>query len=67
MPIQVIYDEDDEFVDYGALKSFLAEHDTWQAQRVIPTRGLPQFEMPERVLTIVQAFWNETAAVEAAH
>jgi pimeloyl-ACP methyl ester carboxylesterase len=67
IPVQVIYDEDDEFVDYDALKSFLAEHDTWQAQRVIPTRGLPQFEMPDRVMEILRTFWNQTAPVEAAH
>ncbi|HET9110052.1 MAG TPA: alpha/beta fold hydrolase [Ktedonobacterales bacterium] len=56
-PTLVIYDQDG-FVTFDALPSLLAQHDNWQAKRVAPTRGLPQFERLGDTTRALRTFWS---------
>jgi pimeloyl-ACP methyl ester carboxylesterase len=56
-PTLVIYDRDG-FVNFDALPSLLGSHDNWQAKRVAPTRGLPQFERLSDTTRTLQTFWS---------
>ncbi len=56
-PTLVIYDQDG-YVTFDALPSLLGQHDNWQAKRVAPTRGLPQFERLGDTTRALQTFWS---------
>lgn len=56
-PTLVIFDQDG-FVTFDALPDLLRLRANWQAKRVAPTRGLPQFERPRDTTASLQAFWS---------
>ncbi len=56
LPVLVLYDRD-AFVRFDTLPDFLAAHDNWQAVRVEPTKGLPQFEQLADVTHALDEFW----------
>lgn len=55
-PVLVLYDQD-AYTRFDALPDLLMQHDNWQAQRIIPTRGLPHFDQPEQTFRALEAFW----------
>lgn len=57
LPVLVLYDRD-AFVSFSALPALLEEHRNWQAARIYPTRGLPQWERLDEVTTTMDAFWK---------
>lgn len=57
-PVLVIYDRDG-FVSFDALPSLLGQHANWQARRVTPTLGLPQFERLGDTTRALRSFWSE--------
>ena len=57
VPTLVIYDTD-PFVGFGALPSFVARHARWKAERIVPTRGMPQFEQLPAVTRALESFWQ---------
>ncbi len=61
LPVLVLYDIDN-FVSFDRLPDLADEHRNWKAVRVVPTRGLPQFEKMEIVAEQLDQFW---AAAEA--
>lgn len=61
-PTLVIYDRD-SFVTFDALPDLLGQRANWQAKRVAPTHGLPQFERLSDTTRALQSFWSEAAAL----
>jgi len=54
-PVHVIYDTD-AYTSFATLHTSVAYRD-WTATRIAPTRGLPQFDRPERTLSAIEDFW----------
>jgi len=61
--VLVLYDED-AYTSFDALPGLMERHPNWQAQRIVPTRGLPHFEQPDQTFQALDAFWNEPASRE---
>jgi len=55
-PTLVIYDRDG-FVSFDALPALLTRRPNWQAERIVPTLGLPQFEETARTVAALDRFW----------
>lgn len=55
-PVLVLYDQD-AFVSFDLLPQTLSERSNWQAVRIAPTRGLPQFERRGDTIQALDAFW----------
>jgi pimeloyl-ACP methyl ester carboxylesterase len=66
VPVLIIYDECDEFVSYDSLREFVTTHELWYAERVTPSQGLPQFEMPDAVIRVLNGFWESIPSKELA-
>ena len=62
-PTLVIYDRDG-FVAFDALPNMLAQHTNWQAKRIAPTQGLPQFERLGDTARALQSFWTEATVAQ---
>ncbi len=61
IPAHVLYDRD-AFVSFDLLPQTLSEHPNWQATRITPTRGLPQFEKLRETTQALDAFWLSVEA-----
>ena len=61
LPVLVIYDRDAN-VTFDLLPDFLRQHANWQAVRVEPTLGIPQWERPTQCIAAIDAFWAGVAA-----
>jgi pimeloyl-ACP methyl ester carboxylesterase len=57
VPSIVVYDTD-PFVRFDALPSFVVAHASWQAERIAPTRGMPQFEQLPALTQALDTFWH---------
>jgi pimeloyl-ACP methyl ester carboxylesterase len=57
LPVLVLYDQD-AFVGFDELPTFLEQHAQWQATRITPTRGLPQFEQLAQTIAVLTSFWE---------
>ncbi len=57
-PVLVIYDEDG-FVSFDQLPARLKRRANWREARIIPTRGLPQFEQLPATTAALDRFWSE--------
>ncbi|EXJ15591.1 alpha/beta fold hydrolase [Imhoffiella purpurea] len=55
-PVLVVYDKDPN-IDFHELPDFLGRHPKWRAERVGPTRGLPQWEKPAETADAIARFW----------
>ena len=60
-PALVLYDQD-AFVSFDLLPQTLSERRNWQAVRITPTRGLPQFEKLRDTVQALDAFWLSVEA-----
>jgi pimeloyl-ACP methyl ester carboxylesterase len=58
-PALVLYDRDG-FITFDALPTLLAQRSNWQAERITPTLGLPQFERLGDTTRALQSFWAKT-------
>ncbi|HEY8600286.1 MAG TPA: alpha/beta fold hydrolase [Thermomicrobiales bacterium] len=56
-PVLVIYDEDN-FVSFDQLPALLKDHTNWHEARIVPTRGLPQFEQLPATIAALDHFWS---------
>lgn len=61
LPVLVLYDRDAN-VSFELLAPLLAEHANWQAVRIEPTLGMPQWERPQDCIAAMDAFWAGLAA-----
>jgi hypothetical protein len=57
LPVLALYDRD-AFVRFDTLPDFVDAHANWQAQRIAPTKGLPQFERMAEVAGALDSFWE---------
>lgn len=57
-PTLVIYDQD-AYVRFDGLPALLARNPQFQAMRLAPSKGLPQFERIEDVTAALDRFWSE--------
>lgn len=57
-PVFVIYDHD-AYTNFEMLPALLRERENWQGARISPTKGLPHWEVPNRVFTTMARFWSE--------
>jgi pimeloyl-ACP methyl ester carboxylesterase len=57
VPSLVVHDAD-AFTRFVALPSFVASHPSWHYERVVPTRGMPQFEQLDSLATTLETFWH---------
>jgi pimeloyl-ACP methyl ester carboxylesterase len=58
LPVLVLYDRDAN-VGFELLPDFLAAHPNWQAARIEPTLGIPQWERTEACAAALDAFWSQ--------
>ena len=56
IPVLVIYDRDG-FVRFDTLHEVADPRDNWYLARIIPTKGLPQFEKMPEVAAALDGFW----------
>ncbi len=56
MPVHVIYDRD-PYVSFEKLPALLAIRPHWHATRLVPTMGLPHFDLPDPTVAAMGAFW----------
>jgi pimeloyl-ACP methyl ester carboxylesterase len=56
LPVQVLFDQD-AYIGFERLPEVLHAHENWQAARIIPSRGLPQFERMDDVAKELDRFW----------
>jgi pimeloyl-ACP methyl ester carboxylesterase len=59
VPVLVLYDKD-PYSTFAGLDAFVQQHPNFQTQRITPSRGLPQVEMPARTEQCVRDFWSRT-------
>ncbi|MFI5277715.1 MAG: alpha/beta fold hydrolase [Ktedonobacterales bacterium] len=64
MPVLALYDQD-AFVRFDALPDVLARNPRWQAIRLTPSKGLPQFERLDETARALDTFWQEVGASQA--
>lgn len=55
-PTLVLHDQDPN-IDFNHLPDFLGRHPHWLAERIVPTRGLPQWEKPAETAAAIERFW----------
>jgi hypothetical protein len=60
VPTLVIYDEDG-FTDFAKLGTLLGRSRRWSSARIVPSSGLPHFEMAEETFAALEAFWLRVA------
>lgn len=58
LPVLVIYDKDN-FVRFDTLPALVESSPYWNAVRITPTRGLPQFEKMPELAAALDNFWRE--------
>lgn len=63
LPVLVLYDRD-AYTDFSLLPALMLRPN-WTAERISPTRGMPQFDQPERTLVALRAFWAPLDAEDA--
>lgn len=60
VPVMVVHDVDG-YTSFEALPAFVARHPSWHAQRIAPTRGMPQFEAKAELGRALDDFWSRSA------
>jgi hypothetical protein len=55
-PTLALYDRDG-YTSFDALPALLAVRSNWQAERITPTLGMPQFERLDDTTRALQSFW----------
>jgi pimeloyl-ACP methyl ester carboxylesterase len=63
-PTLVLYDRD-PYTSFAGLNSFVQQYPNFQAQRVVPSRGLPQIEVPARTEQSIRDFWTRVEHTES--
>ena len=61
IPVLALYDQD-AFVRFDTLPAVLQRNPSWNAIRLTPSKGLPQFERRDDTIRALDAFWH---AIEA--
>lgn len=62
-PALVLYDRDG-YTSFDALPALLAARSNWQAERIMPTLGMPQFERLGDTAHALESFWARTPVAQ---
>ncbi len=65
LPVLVIHDLD-AFVRFDTLPDVAARHPNWHIAKIVPTRGLPQFEKMGETAAALDAFWAQSVSAQDA-
>jgi pimeloyl-ACP methyl ester carboxylesterase len=65
LPVLVIHDLD-AFVRFDTLPDVVARHQNWRVAKVVPTRGLPQFEKIAETAAALEHFWTQSVSAQDA-
>lgn len=65
VPTLVLYDRD-PYTGFGELEPFLAKHPSFSAQKIEPTRGLPQFDAPQQTVEALRSYFRRLDETVAA-
>jgi hypothetical protein len=65
VPALVLYDQD-PYTGFAALPDFAEAHRNFRMQRISPTRGLPQFDLPEQSIEAIRSFLEEQDQARSA-
>lgn len=57
VPALVLYDRDG-FVRFDTLPDLVERRTNWRCERIVPTRGLPQFDKLPETVAALDAFWQ---------
>lgn len=57
VPCLVLHDED-EYVSFDELPTFLERLPNWSSARIAPTKGMPHFEKPAETFQVLEQFWR---------
>ncbi len=60
VPTLVLFDEDG-YTDFAKLGTLLGRSRKWSSARIVPSSGLPHFEMAEETFAALEAFWLRVA------
>jgi len=58
LPVLVIYDRD-PYTNFEMLPVMSKKRDNWHAVRIVPTKGLPHWEQPEKTFNTLDEFWSQ--------
>ena len=61
IPVLALYDRD-AFVRFDMLPNVLERNPNWRSTRLIPSKGLPQFELLDNTASALVTFWQEVGA-----
>jgi len=56
-PVLVLYDRD-PYTNFEMLPAMLSARENWAAERIAPTKGLPNWERPDKTLAVMDTFWK---------
>lgn len=65
IPVLALYDQD-AFVRFDTLPNLLERNPNWRSTRLIPSKGLPQFERLDDTASALALFWQEVEAGRAS-
>jgi pimeloyl-ACP methyl ester carboxylesterase len=57
IPVLALYDQD-AYTSFDALPDLLLKNPNWQAIRLVPNKGLPQFERTADTVEVLEGFWQ---------
>lgn len=56
VPVLVLYDQD-PFVSFDHLPAYVAQRPNWHVERIVPTYGLPHWDIPAETAAALERFW----------
>jgi pimeloyl-ACP methyl ester carboxylesterase len=65
-PVLALYDED-AYVRFDALLDTIRARENWNAVRIVPTKGLPQFDRLDETVAALDQFWRVAVEGQPAH
>jgi pimeloyl-ACP methyl ester carboxylesterase len=64
-PTLVLYDED-AYTRFETLLATVRTRENWRVARLVPSKGLPQFDRPDETVAALDQFWRDIATGQPA-
>lgn len=65
LPVTVLFDTDPN-ISFEQLDGLVDDRTNWTAHRISPSRGLPHFDQTDRVISVLDEFWDGVSAARQA-
>ncbi len=62
LPVTVLFDTDPN-ISFEQLDELVDDRSNWTAHRISPSRGLPHFDQTDRVISVLDEFWDRISAI----